>query len=78
MGHPLDDLDSVVHALQHTGVQPVPSTEQDPLQIGSQFPGETIQSLSTAADGHLVPLLPGVSGGGLVTGKPEGLELILE
>lgn len=78
VGHPLDDLDPVVHALQHTGVQPVPGAGQDSFEVRGQPLGEASQGLNAAAGGHVVPFLPSVSGGGLVVGKPQGLELVLE
>jgi len=70
VGHPFDDLDLVVHALQYAGVQPVPGTGHNSLQIGSQPLGKTSQGCNTAADCHVVPLLPGTSSRALIVSKP--------
>jgi len=33
MGHPLEDLDLIVHPLQHTGLHPVACTSDNPVHI---------------------------------------------
>lgn len=50
----------------------------DSFLVGLLPPGEVLQGVNAAAEGHVRPLLPGVSGVGLISVEPELLELIHE
>ena len=70
IGHPLNDFDPVVHALQHAGVQPVEGTGNDTLHIWLQLLGKSYQSINSATEGHAGPFPPGASGRRLAFRKP--------
>src|SRR5690554_5715939 len=78
IGHPLDDLDLVVHPLQHTGVYPVARTGDNPFYIACQASRKLLHWRKSATHGQMQPLPPASPGFGLRRGVPELLELILQ
>ena len=77
IGHALDDLDAVVHALQHAGVEAIGGTGDDALGIGLQKPSEADQRRQATRLSHVEPSCPTPPGGPLGAGVPELLELVL-
>lgn len=66
IGSALDDLDGVVDALDHAGVERVTTARQDAVPIALQALGEELQCGDGALLGLLAPLFPG-------SGSPRGL-----
>ena len=77
IGHALDDLDTVVHAFQHAGVEPIDGAGDDALGVGLQARGEADQRREAACLSHVEPSCPTPPGGPLGAGVPELLELTL-
>lgn len=62
ISHSLDDLDLVIHSLQHTGMHPVNGAGDNAFNITLETVGKLLNGCQSAAGCQVQPVLPALPG----------------